>query len=74
MIEARTTAELVEAAAGGDVTAWHELVERHASLVVCVCRRFRLAEAVVLDVSQTVWLRLVEHLSMLREPVVLSDR
>lgn len=69
-VDARTTADLVEAAAAGDAGAWHELVSRYAGLVVAVCRSFRLTDADVLDVSQNVWLQLVE-LGRLREPAAL---
>ena len=71
MSQDRTTAELVDAARSGDSSAWDELVQRYAGLVMATCRRLRLAEADALDVSQTVWLRLVEHLPALREPAAL---
>lgn len=71
MVGDRTTAELVVAAGAGERPAWNELVERYAELVISVCRRFRLSEADALDVSQTVWLRLVEQLPALREPSAL---
>lgn len=67
----QSLAALVGAASAGDAQAWDELVERYASLVVAVCRRFRLTDADLHDVSQTVWLRLVEHLPDLREPRAL---
>jgi len=57
--------ELVRAAAGGDETAWSRLVDRYASLVWSVTRAHRLAATDAADVSQTVWLRLVEHLDRL---------
>lgn len=62
---------LVRSAALGDPAAWEQIVDRYASLVIAVCRRFRLSEADLYDVSQTVWLRLVEHLPALREPKAL---
>lgn len=62
---------LVLEAAAGRQTAWNALVERYAPLVLSVARGFRLAEKDVEDVSQTVWLRLVEHLGSLREPRAL---
>ncbi|AEV85788.1 RNA polymerase sigma-H factor [Actinoplanes sp. SE50] len=62
---------LVTAAAAGDEAAWNALVARYASLVYATCRRWRLTEADAADVSQTVWLRLVENLSRLREPQAL---
>ena len=59
---------LVQAAAAGSPAAWDALVERYAGLVWSVCRRFRLCDADAQDVSQTVWLRLVERLGSLRDP------
>lgn len=62
------TVELVRAAAGGDQSAWDELVRRYAALVWSVARAHRLDATDAADVSQTTWLRLVEHLGRLREP------
>lgn len=59
---------LVRSAADGDQAAWNALVDRYAALVWSVAMRFRLSEADAKDVSQTVWLRAVEHLATLREP------
>lgn len=67
MADRRPVDELVKAAASGDAQAWDEVVDRYTSLVVAVCRHFRLSDADLHDVSQTVWLRLVEHLPDLRE-------
>jgi RNA polymerase sigma factor (sigma-70 family) len=63
--------ELVRASAGGDQAAWNELVRRYARLVMAVISSYRLTAADAQDVSQTVWLRLVEHLGSLREPEAL---
>lgn len=68
----RPVAELVHAAADGDQDAWGALVERYASLVWNVARAHRLNMADASDVSQTVWLRLVEHLGRLRQPEALA--
>ena len=62
---------LVEAAAAGEEHAWHEIVDRYTPLLGSVIRRFRLTTAETQDVAQTVWLRLIEHLSDLREPRAL---
>jgi RNA polymerase sigma factor (sigma-70 family) len=67
------TAELVRQARGGDQRAWQVLVDRYARLVWSICRDHRLAAADAADVSQTVWLRLVEHLPELREPSALPS-
>lgn len=61
-------AGLVAAAAAGDQEAWNALVSRYAGLVWSVARSFRLDDADAGDVSQTCWLRLVEHLGRLRDP------
>lgn len=63
-----TTADLVAAASRGDQRAWGELVERYAGLVRAVARSFRLPDADVADVFQTVWLRFAEHIDRLRDP------
>jgi RNA polymerase sigma factor (sigma-70 family) len=59
---------LVRQAAGGDEAAWSALVGRFSSLVWSIARAHRLDADSAADVSQTVWLRLVEHLDRLREP------
>jgi RNA polymerase sigma factor (sigma-70 family) len=69
---ASPVADLVHAAADGDQRAWDEIVERFAGLVWSVARSHRLGPADAADVSQTVWLRLVEHLHRLREPEALA--
>lgn len=66
--EQRANAELVSAAHDGDGAAWDELVGRYSGLVWAVARAHRLGTADAADVSQTVWLRLVENLGRLREP------
>lgn len=63
-----TDTELVEAARQGSSRAWVFLVERHKGLVWHVIRTFRLSNAAAEDVSQTVWLKAVEHLDQLRDP------
>jgi RNA polymerase sigma factor (sigma-70 family) len=62
---------LVDAAAAGEEHGWHEIVDRYTLLLGCVIRRFRLTAAETQDVAETVWLRLIEHLSDLREPRAL---
>src|SRR5262249_36886490 len=68
--DARETdpAELVEASVAGDEAAWNEIVRRYSPMVYGLARGFRLSEADANDVSQTVWLTLLEHLPQLREP------
>lgn len=62
---------LVPAAREGDHHAWNAIVDRFLPLVNALVRGYRLSEADGDDVSQTVWLRLVEHLGDLREPDAL---
>jgi RNA polymerase sigma factor (sigma-70 family) len=63
-----TVAALVAAAVDGDQVAWDALVSRYGGLVWSIARSHRLGPADAADVSQTVWLRLVEHLRSLRDP------
>jgi RNA polymerase sigma factor (sigma-70 family) len=63
-----STGELLEQAAAGNSGAWDEIVNRYSGLVWAVARGFALSMADAADVSQTTWLRLVEHLGRLREP------
>jgi len=62
---------VVVAAAHGSEEAWYEIVERYTPLLIGVLLRFRLSQAELQDLAQTVWLRLVEHLDTLREPRAL---
>lgn len=71
MSVAEQLSRIVAAAQEGDQHAWDTLVDRFAPLVGAVVRGHRLGSADGDDVSQTVWLRLVEHLDDLREPAAL---
>ena len=66
-----TVVALVTRAAGGDPTAWDEIVERYGPLVWSICARFQLVSHDREDVAQNVWLLLVEQLGKLREPAAL---
>jgi RNA polymerase sigma factor (sigma-70 family) len=59
---------LVKEAAAGNSVAWNELVERFSGLVSSITRSYRLGAADAADVSQTVWLRLVEGIETIRDP------
>ncbi|MCW2759564.1 MAG: putative polymerase sigma factor [Nocardioidaceae bacterium] len=61
----RSVADLL---ADDDPRAWDELVARYAGLVWSVARGFRLDEAATADVTQQVWLTLVEHRAAIRDP------
>ncbi|MFI7701226.1 RNA polymerase sigma factor [Nonomuraea sp. NPDC049480] len=62
---------LVVKARKGEQDAWDDIVERYSPLLWSICLRYRLSNADALDVAQTVWLRMVEHLAELREPAAL---
>jgi RNA polymerase sigma factor (sigma-70 family) len=55
-------AHLVDLAAHGDQEAWSRVVDHYARLVWAVTRSFRLTDSDACDVSQVVWLRLLEHI------------
>jgi RNA polymerase sigma factor (sigma-70 family) len=63
-----SVAELLTAAERGSQSAWDALVDRYGRLVWSVIRGFRFDAATAADVSQTVWLRLVEHCGRIRDP------
>lgn len=65
--------ELLAAAHNGSQDAWNALVDRYGRLVWKVIRGFRLDSATAADVSQTVWLRLVEHADRIRDPERLAS-
>jgi RNA polymerase sigma factor (sigma-70 family) len=71
MAGASEVGRLVRASASGNEAAWNELVRRYSPIVMAVTRKYQLAAADAQDVSQTVWLRLVENLANLREPEAL---
>jgi len=68
----RSPALLVKAAAAGDAQAWNQIVDDYSRLVWSVARGFRLSVADAADVSQTVWLRLVENLDRIQNPEQLA--
>src|SRR5262249_24422246 len=66
--QAPTLTELVRRARAGDATGWNAIVDRFAGMVWAIARRHRLTEADAADVSQTTWLRLLEHLDQIESP------
>jgi len=66
--EGPTPGDLVHRAVTGDEAAWNALVDRFSGLVWSICRAHGLDRGDAADVSQTVWLRLVDHLGRIREP------
>ena len=63
--------EVVARAVEGDQEAWANLVQRYESLISSIARRYRLCADDAVDVSQTVWMKLVQHLPHLRSPLAL---
>lgn len=68
MDEPDDVAVLVRRAADGEHGAYDAIVQRFAGLVWRIGLAHRLTPADAADVSQTVWLRLVEQLGRIREP------
>ena len=67
----RSDTELVESATKSNQEAWEQLISRYQPLINAVCRRHRLAPSDAQDVSQYVWMQLLDHLQKLREPSAL---
>ncbi|GII01554.1 sigma-70 family RNA polymerase sigma factor [Planobispora takensis] len=63
-----TAGALFRAAVAGDAAAWKALVEGLSPLVWSVVRAHRLNEADGIEVYQTAWFRLAQHLRRIREP------
>jgi RNA polymerase sigma factor (sigma-70 family) len=62
------SAELLARAAKGDQRAWDAIVNRYSGLVWSVCRSCGLNQADAAEVSQTTWLRMVQHVDSIRQP------
>ena len=71
MVQVTTTEDLLRDAAQGDRRAWTALVDRFLPLVYSVIGGFRLQPSDAQDVSQAVWLHLLENLSSIRQPAAL---
>jgi RNA polymerase sigma factor (sigma-70 family) len=63
--------DLVTRAAQGEKHAWDALVERFIPLIWSICRRYRLGDAAAEDVSQNVWVELMDQLGTIRDPAAL---
>lgn len=69
---ASDAALIMQRAAQGDQQAWERLVEQYAGLVWAITRHFKLSPSDAADVSQTTWLRLLEHIDRIRRPTAVS--
>jgi RNA polymerase sigma factor (sigma-70 family) len=68
-----SNADLLAAAVRGEQEAWDGLVARFGRLVWSVARGFELPASDASDLSQTVWLRLVEHVEEIKDPERLGS-
>ncbi len=63
-----SSGSLVSRAAAGEPAAWDDLIKQFSGMVMSVARGHGLNPTDAADVSQTVWLRLLEHLTRIQEP------
>ena len=63
--------DLVARVRSGDTRAWDALVDRYASLISSICRKYPLGRADADDVAQSVWLHLVNSLDQIRDAAAL---
>lgn len=67
-VDHESTSDLVRRAGQGDADAWRALVGRYSRLLCAIARSYGLSGADADDVMQTTWLKLVERLTLLRDP------
>ncbi|ATW52894.1 RNA polymerase subunit sigma [Streptomyces peucetius subsp. caesius ATCC 27952] len=65
--------ELVDDCIAGNQDGWNRIVERYTPLIWAIARGHRLSTADCEDVSQTTWMRVIQHLGKLRDPEKLSQ-
>jgi RNA polymerase sigma factor (sigma-70 family) len=65
-------ATLLARMAEGDQLAWRRLIEKHERLVWSVAASFRLQAMDIQDVTQTTWLRLIQHGHTIHDPERLA--
>jgi 2-dehydropantoate 2-reductase len=63
--------DLMTRAAASDKQAWDGLVEQYAPLVWSICRRHRLSDADVGDISRNIWRQLAGQLGRICDPAAL---
>lgn len=67
-IDTAVVAGLVRGAAAGDRHSWERLVDQFARLIWSITADFKLTESDAADVTQTTWLRLLEHIDRIEYP------
>ncbi|MFI9155919.1 RNA polymerase sigma factor [Streptomyces sp. NPDC053367] len=65
--------ELVDDCMAGNQQSWNRIVERYSPLIWAIARGHRLSAADCEDVSQTTWMRVIQHLGKLRDPEKLAQ-
>ena len=65
---ASTANDLITAVKRSDEDGWNALIERYQPIINSVCYRYRLKPEDAADVSQTVWMKVVDNLDRIREP------
>lgn len=58
----------MQRAAAGDKAAWNDIVESFSKLVWSVANAHRLGPADAAEVTQTTWVRLIEHIDRIANP------
>jgi RNA polymerase sigma factor (sigma-70 family) len=67
-LDPQVASDLVKRAATGDRSAWEKIVDAYNGLIWSIAHSHGLDARDVADVTQTTWLRLVEHIDRLTEP------
>jgi len=67
-VDAPDVATLVRRAAQGDRQAWEGLVDQYSRLIWSITVDFKLMDGDAADVSQTTWLRLLQHIDRIEYP------
>jgi len=67
-LDPQHAAELVRRAAADDRSAWEQLVDEYNGLIYSIARSQGLSALDIAEVTQTTWLRLLEHIDRLSEP------
>ena len=65
--------ELVRRAACGDRKAWEHVVDSYAALIWGATREYELTKTDVFDVAKATWLRLLDHLDLVKDSAHLSS-
>jgi RNA polymerase sigma factor (sigma-70 family) len=59
----------VRRAATGDINAWNRLVDQYSRLIWSITVSFKLGECDAADVVQITWMRLIEHIDRIEQPI-----